>query len=145
MCHVERKPYEPPTLILDTNVFIAAYWSPASASARLIDACVRGKAIAHYSSPIRGEVDRLLRTIGLPESYVRGLDAFWQTALEVQPVPVDPIRAQDPEDQKFLEAAAGGETDFLVTNDDHLLAVGYVGRTEILTPRSALAIVARYR
>jgi len=126
------------SLILDTNVFVAAYWAPSSASARLIEACSNGLAQAHYSPEVRREVEHVLQTIKVRESYLRSLDAFWDRAIEVRGALVDSVRTEDPEDQKFLEAALGGDTDLLVTNDDHLLKVGYVGRTEIVTPRSAL-------
>lgn len=129
------------TVLLDTNVFIAAYWAGSSASARLIEACMQGQVQAHYTRQVRRELVRMLRVIRIPDSYVKSLDAFWDRAKEVEPVPVDSIVVRDPDDQKFVEAAAGGETDFLVTNDDHLLRVGYVGRTEILTPGSLCRIL----
>ena len=129
------------TLILDTNVFVAAYWAPSSASARLIQACIEGLAQAQYSPEVKREVDRVLSTIRVRDSYLRSLEPFWEKAIEVRGAPVEPVRTDDPEDQKFLEAAAGGGTDLLVTNDDHLLRVGYVGRTEILTPKSAMRVI----
>ena len=58
-----------------------------------------------------------------------------------KPVRVDDVPIDDPDDRKFLEAAAGGEVDFLVTNDDHLLSVGYLGRTEILAPGSLARVL----
>ena len=124
------------TVLLDTNVFIAAYWARSSASARLIKACIEGRVQAHYSRQVKRELVRMLRAIRIPDSYVKGLDAFWDRAKEVEAVPVDSIVVSDPDDQKFVEAAAAGGTDFLVTNDEHLLRVGYVGRTEILKPGS---------
>ena len=129
------------SLILDTNVFVAAYWAPSSASARLIEACKIGLAQAHYSPEVRREVEHVLRTIKVRDSYLRSLDSFWENAIEVPGAPVESVRTEDPDDQKFLEAAFGGDTDFLVTNDVHLLKVGYVGRTEIVTPRSAVRLI----
>ena len=129
------------TLLLDTNVFVAAYWAKSSASARLVRACAEGVAQAHYTQEVKREIDRVLRTIKVPDSYLKSLAAFWDRATEVRGVPVDSVKTEDPDDQKFLEAAAGGGTDLLVTNDDHLLRVGYIGRTEILTPGSALKLV----
>ena len=129
------------SLILDTNVFVAAYWARSSASARLVTACAQGLAQAHYSPEVRREVEHVLHTIKVRESYLRSLDRFWDRAIEVSGSPVNSVRTEDPDDQKFLEAAVGGDTDFLVTNDDHLLRVGYIGRTEIVTPRSALRLL----
>lgn len=128
-------------LILDTNVFVAAYWAPASASARLIEECIAGRAIAMYSLEVKREVQHVLRRIRVRQSYVDSLEPFWRDAVEVGPAPCESIRTEDPDDQKFLEAALGGNADLLVTNDDHLLSVGYVGRTEIVHPKSALKMV----
>lgn len=129
------------TLILDTNVFVAAYWSPGSASARLVEACISGRATALYSSDVKREIQHVLRRIKVRLSYVDFLESFWQKAVEITPTLCESIRTEDPDDQKYLEAALGGDADLLVTNDDHLLSVGYVGRTEIVHPKSALNLV----
>ena len=83
----------------------------------------------------------VLRQIRVSDAYMREVEEFWSAAFEVRPRIVESVRAADPSDQKFLEAALGGDTDFLVTNDDHLLRVGYVGRTEILTPGSVMKMI----
>lgn len=129
------------SVLLDTNIFVAVYWAENSASARLIQACIDGLAEAHYSNEIKREVIYILRMIKASDAYINKIELFWERAKEVQGVPVESIQSKDPDDQKFLEAAAGGNTDFLVTNDDHLLSIGYIGRTEILTPVSALKLI----
>lgn len=128
------------TVLLDTNVFVAAYWARSSASARLIDACIRGDILAHYSADVKREVLYVLRTIKVRSAYIERIRCFWETGIEVQPVTVD-VLIEDPDDRKFLEAALGGGTDFLVTNDEHLLSIGYIGRTEILTSGSAARLL----
>ena len=128
-------------VVLDTNVFVAAYWVPASASARVIQACIDGSVKAIYTAESRRETLAVLRQIKIPDSYLRRLDAYWDRAERVEAARVDDVPIDDPEDRKFLEAAAGGNADFLVTNDDHLLSVGYLGRTEILTPGSLARIL----
>lgn len=123
-------------VVLDTNVFVATYWAPESASARLVQACIDGRVQAVYTHEVKREVVAILKQIKLPEGYFQYLEAFWERADGVEPVKVDDIAIDDPDDRKFLEAAAGAEADFIATNDDHLLSVGYVGRTEILSPGS---------
>ena len=129
------------TVLLDTNVFVAAYWAPGSASARVIGACIKGSLRAIYTSQVEREVLRVLKQIKIPEAYMKWLEPFWSNAVEVEAVSVDDVPIDDPEDRKFLEAAAGGEADFIVTNDDHLLSVGYLGRTEVLTPGSLARLI----
>lgn len=128
-------------VVLDTNVFLAAYWSRSSASARLVHACMDGRLHARYTPEVKREIDRLLRQVKVSESYMEYLESFWAKAQLVQGVPVDPVRSHDPDDQKFLEAAAGADADYLITNDDHLLRIGYVARAEILTPSSAVRVL----
>ncbi len=123
-------------VVLDTNIFVAAYWAPRSASARIIGACIDGTLRAIYTNESKGETLAVLRQIRIPQDYVRRLDAYWERGELVEAVAVDDVPIEDPEDRKFLEAAMGGEADFLVSNDDHLLSVGYIGRTEILTSGS---------
>lgn len=128
-------------VILDTNVFVAAYWARLSASARILGACIEGLSQALYSPEVRAEVSHVLRAIRAASDFLDRVEAFWERAEEVSGAQVDGIAVRDPSDRKFLEAAAGGHADFLVTNDDHLLSVGYVGRTEVITPRTAARIL----
>jgi len=131
----------PVRVVLDTNVFVAAYWAPHSASRRLIQACIDLTVRAVYTDDTKRETLMILKQVKLPETYFAYLEAFWNEAERVQPGNVDTIPIDDPDDRKFLEAAAGGEADFLATNDDHLLSVGYVGRTEILSPGSLVRVL----
>jgi putative PIN family toxin of toxin-antitoxin system len=131
----------PVMVVLDTNVLIAAYWAPESASARIIRACMEGSVRAIYTLQVRREADRMLKQIRVSEDYLKWLEQLWSSAVEVEPLPVDDVPIDDPDDRKFLEAAAGGEADFIVTNDDHLLSVGYLGRAEILTPGSFVRLI----
>lgn len=129
-------------VVLDTNVFVAAYWAPESASSRIIEACMSGVIKPIYTAPVKREVLSVLGQIKVRDSYLEWLEPYWAAAEQVEAVRVDDIHIDDPADRKFLEAAAGGEADFIVTNDDHLLRVGYVGRTEVLTPGSLARILA---
>ena len=46
-------------------------------------------------------------------------------------------RCDDPDDQKFLELAAAGEADWLITGDPHLLKLAGQTRLSILEPAQA--------
>lgn len=128
------------TVILDTNIFVAAHWSPRSASARIIRACMDGTIQAQYSLQTRRETMRILHKAHISAAFIASLERFWDAAQAVAGVEAD-VRVDDPDDQKFIEAALGGETDYLVTNDDHLLRIRYIGRTEILPPASLARVL----
>jgi len=129
------------TVLLDTNVLVAAYWAPDSASARVIGACIDGSVRAIYTPQVKREAVRMLKQIKVSDAYMTWLEPYWSGAVEVEAVRVDDVPIDDPDDRKFLEAAAGGQADFIVTNDDHLLSVGYLGRTEVLTPGSLARLI----
>ncbi|MBM3283314.1 PIN domain-containing protein, partial [Candidatus Gottesmanbacteria bacterium] len=45
----------------------------------------------------------------------------------------------DPEDNKFLECAVGGKARFIVSGDNHLLAIKEYGQILIVTPATFLS------
>jgi putative PIN family toxin of toxin-antitoxin system len=48
------------------------------------------------------------------------------------------VICRDPKDNKFLELAADGQADYLITGDRDLLTLGSFRKTEILTPAQFL-------
>jgi hypothetical protein len=51
------------------------------------------------------------------------------------------IITKDPRDNKFLACAREGNTEYLVTGDDHLLELGVYGGTRILSPATFLVLL----
>lgn len=47
-------------------------------------------------------------------------------------------QCEDPDDQKFLELAASGKAEWLITGDPHLLKLNSQTKLEILKPADAL-------
>ncbi len=129
------------TIILDTNVFVAAYWKPNGASSRLISACIQGNLKAHSTDALERETRFILGRIKAKPDFMSRVDSYFSLATKVEPSEVKNISTEDPDDQKFLEAAKGAGTDFIVSSDDHLLRVGFVGRTQVLTPHEAAQVL----
>ncbi len=127
-------------VILDTNVLVAAAYAPASASRRIVDACVDGGLVAVASSAIKREyeliIGRAVRVEGYQGQLARLLDHLdW-----VDP-PETPRRVpDDPEDDKFLAAAAAGQARWIITNDRHLLALASDGPARIVSPAAFAAL-----
>jgi predicted nucleic acid-binding protein len=107
-------------VVLDTNVFVAAGFNPASASARLLDRVRAGELRLVWNEETRAETERILNRIPrLPANLAA--DLFDEDGLypgETFPGRFDYI--SDPEDRKFaaLAEAAGAA---LITSDRHLL------------------------
>lgn len=75
----------------------------------------------------------------------RELD-LWVNTLELIADPVEgklPVSAvaSDPDDDTYVAAALEGRADFIVSGDDHLLALGEYEGVRIVSPRSFLSIL----
>ncbi len=123
-------------IILDTNVLIDAFQDDFSAQYQLIDAVIEGDVEALTTPAIERENKRILHRLIRQADYKERINEYLLAAQTVQPSPVDVV-IDDHEDMKFLEAAVGGKADMIVTNDRHLLDVGKIGETDILTPHEA--------
>lgn len=123
-----------PRVVLDTNLFVAAYWNRQSASARIISACLEGRVRAYYTSEVEHELWVVIRNIRAREEYAAVVSNFIGRAERVVPWAEVEVRTEDPEDQKFLVCAASADADYLITSDEHLLRVGSVGRAKIVKP-----------
>jgi len=121
-------------VILDTNVFIAAAFRPASASGRLVEAVRQGELRLVWDEPTRTETRRLMEKIP-PIDWGAVAPLFQEEGKMTGELP-DPASFEgvsDPEDRKFAAlAAATGTT--LVTLDRHLLEGGLEGEVNVVTP-----------
>lgn len=123
-----------PKVVLDINLFVAAFWNRGSASARIIDACLRAELIPIYTDEVLRGLSAILRDIKAPASYRENVvDPLFARGIRVEARSA-PVKSEDPEDQIFLDCAVGGEVDYLITSDKHLLRLGQVNDIVILTP-----------
>lgn len=121
-------------VVLDTNLFVAAYWNRRSASAKIIAACLAGELQACCTPEVERELWIIMRNIRAREEFMATVSNFIGRAERVDPHARVEVRTEDPEDQKFLVAAASADADYLISNDDHLLRLGRVVKTEIIKP-----------
>jgi putative PIN family toxin of toxin-antitoxin system len=125
--------------VLDNNLFVAAYWNPRSASARIIQACREGRTTLVVSPAIRREITRTLRQIPVDDGYRHSVAQLLAEGEQVEAIEslAGAIPA-DPEDEKYLECALAAGADYLVSSDRHLLGLTDTRGVEIVSP-SALA------
>jgi putative PIN family toxin of toxin-antitoxin system len=122
-----------PRVVLDTNVLVAAAYAPASASRRIVDACLEGDIVAVASPAVKREYEHILARAVRTEDYQQRLAALLERLELVTPSETPRLVQEDPEDDKFLAAAIAGHAGWLVTNDRHLLAIDRHGGVRIVS------------
>lgn len=123
------------TVVLDTNLFVAAFWNAHSNSAKIIRACEENRLILCFSSEIIAELNRILPRAKTSIEYRQRIDSLIQHSKIVVPE-VRFSLSVDPEDDKFLECAVTAGAEYLITNDMHLLEIHELMGTQIVTPRT---------
>ena len=125
-------------MVLDTNVFIAAYFNRRSASARIIDLCLENKHELIFSPRLRKEVGLILKNVSAESEFQKRIQSLFTNASQVKPTQKVFMIKEDPEDNKFLECALEGKADCLITSDRHLLELGEFAQTKICKPTQFL-------
>jgi predicted nucleic acid-binding protein len=121
------------SVVLDTNVFVAAGFNPHSDSAQIVKAIVQGHIRMVWHQDTRRETRRILEQIP-PLSWTDFAGLFrdpdrYQTSLRTDRFDFIP----DPDDRKFI-ALADAAGAILISNDDHLLEHRHETQVPILTP-----------
>jgi uncharacterized protein len=120
-------------VVLDTNIFVAAGFSRASASARIVEAARNRELQLVWDDATRAEIERIVRKI--PPLDYRVLEGLFmaENRFHGDTHPQNFTDVTDPDDRKFaaLAHAAGA---VLVSNDQHLLGPSLVDRVTVLTP-----------
>lgn len=127
-------------VVLDTNVFIAAYFNRKSASARIIDLCLENKHKLIFSPRLRKEVKLILKNVRAERGFHERIRSLFMNASKVKPIQKVFMVKEDPEDNKFLECALEGEADYLITSDRHLLELEEFAQTKICKPTQFLKL-----
>ncbi|MBI3292389.1 MAG: putative toxin-antitoxin system toxin component, PIN family [Elusimicrobia bacterium] len=134
--------------VLDTNVIVSALSSPHGPPGQILKALKAKRFILVSSEPMNDEVLRVLHyphldRYGLGEHIFDVAFILWEMAELV--VDLSPVKlSKDPDDDKFLATAVGGQADYLVTGDvgDLLHLSEYKGVT-ILSPKEFLSVLSK--
>ena len=127
-------------VVLDTNVFIAAYFNRKSASAKIIDFCLKTKHELIFSPRLRKEVELILKNVRAGGEFQERIRELFTNASQFRPTQKVFVVKEDPDDNKFLECALEGKADYLITSDRHLLELGEFAQTKICKPTQFLKL-----
>ncbi len=135
-----------PRLILDTNVLISAIFFETGNEARILDEVLKGKVTLVSGLDTLQELRETLAASKFKLTPLEVLNVF-QLMVSISEIVLAPpnakVKCRDPDDQKFLDCAVGGDVDFLVTGDRDLLEIKNLGRTKITTARELIRVLKR--
>jgi putative PIN family toxin of toxin-antitoxin system len=131
-------------IVMDTNVLISGtFWT--SPSFHILQNINTGKIVLIVSPAILREYDDVLHRDEILDktaySRERAQAAAKIVAKAMLVEPAERIKAvkDDPDDDKFLEAAIAGNASHIVSQDNHLLSLKEFRGIKILTPEDFLA------
>ncbi|MFA5856858.1 MAG: putative toxin-antitoxin system toxin component, PIN family [Candidatus Pacearchaeota archaeon] len=127
-------------VILDTNVFISGIFWEGNFCSQLIDKWKNNKFDLVYSIEILEELIKTLSNFKIQMSDEMIED--WRNLIIGNSIIVEPlikldIIKDDPEDNKFLEAAIAGKVNIIVSQDKHLLKLKEYENIKIINPEIA--------
>ncbi len=130
-------------VVLDTNIFVSGiHWS--GSSEKILRAWMEGKFELVSSLPIIKEVMRVLMSFKIT---LEADDLSWweslllEKSLIVVPTEEVDIIKNDPDDNKFIEAALEAKAEFIVSQDKHLLLVKEYQGIKIIHPEDFLKLL----
>ena len=128
-------------VVIDTNVLISALVFPGGAPEQVYRLAIEGRITLVSSPPLLAELGRVLtERFGCQDDYLRAALAQIVRICEiVEPVERVSIIADDPDDDRVLEAAQTSGAALIVSGDRHLLSLGHWGDVAILSPAEFLA------
>ena len=135
-------------VVLDANVLISAILSSEGHPAQIVSLWQEGRIELVVSEAVLGELDRVLHypriqeRYRLPDELVHRFPELLRAgAILVQPDDELTVIDRDPTDNRYLECAVAGHAAYVVSGDDHLLAVGEYRGIRMLAPRDFLVLL----
>ena len=128
----------PRRVVIDTNILVACAYAERSASRQVVEACLAGTLTAVASVLLCREYELILdRAVGNRRGQER-LRRLIETAEMVSVDAVPRVVRKDADDDKLVATAVAGGADAIVTNDHHLLELGYHRGIEMLRPKELM-------
>jgi len=125
----------------DSNIYISAM-NFGGAPDKLLDMARNGDIVLAISDPILEEVTHVLcDKFGWSDEAIKLAQARIADFTEkVQPRRAIDVVKEDPSDNRILECAEAGGSEFIVTGDAHLLKLGQFAGMKILKPAEFLGL-----
>lgn len=137
-------------VVLDTNVIVSALLSPAGTPGKILARIrERDDVIIVAADPLLQEYERVLsyphvqrlHRLTLPQIKTT-IEALRIQAGLVEHLPKVDVIEQDPDDNLIVACAIGGNADFIVSGDRHLLRLRVFRDIPILSPAAFLLMTS---
>ncbi|MCR4339928.1 MAG: putative toxin-antitoxin system toxin component, PIN family [Gemmatimonadaceae bacterium] len=126
-------------VVIDTNVLVSGILSRIGPPGRIVESLIQGTLVTLYDSRIVAEYEGVLRRprLRLPLSMVIVLlDSIQIGGFAVAALPLPGVVLPDVTDLPFLEVAAAGAADYLITgNGPHFIPVRGRHAVTVVSPR----------
>jgi|SRR3989344_2249762 len=130
-------------VVLDTNVLISGiHWK--GDSNQILRKWFNKELEVISSLPIIEELVRILMSFKVPmtpEDITAWEDLILEKSIIVIPDNKLEIIKDDPDDNKFLEAAVQGKAEFIISQDKHLLKIIEYERIKIVHPKDFIKMI----
>ena len=127
-------------VVIDTNIMVSAYLG--GMLKKLIVAWKSGKFTLVVSDAVADEYREVLKRPKFKIEHTE-LDDFFALLLDraefVIPIETIDVIAEDPSDNKFIEAAIAGKAKLIISGDSHLLELKSFHDISIITSREFMA------
>lgn len=132
------------SIVPDTNVMVSASLVSNGNPAFVIDSWRNGKIQIITSLKILDEFQRVMLENDFSMNEVEIAKAFfiWKGTV-VEPKQKFDVIKEDPDDNKFLEAAVEGKADYIVSGDKDLLRLGNFAGIKIVSPAEMADILRK--
>jgi uncharacterized protein len=110
-------------VVIDTNILIGSTWDEYSHSKQIIDEVISGNIEVFATNATIRENKLLLKKAVPSQQQKEFLEDYFARIQEVRPRQRLQVVKDDPEDDKFFEAALEAGAEYIITNDHHLLDI----------------------
>jgi len=128
-------------VVLDTNVLVAGLLSPFGPPAQVLQLLLSGKVRLCYDGRVLAEYRQVLArpAFGFEAKLTEAVVEYLEHAGELAAVTPWPLELPDPDDAAFLEVAAGGQADYLITGNLRHFPSRKRRGVKVVTPAQFLA------
>ncbi len=135
-------------VVLDANIYVSALANTQGYPRRLMEGWEQNKFDVLVSGSIIDEVGRVLRYPRISKRHRQGEEAIQRflgllssQAVMVEPTEVLDVIKEDRSDNRYLECAAEGKAQYVISGDRHLLELGEYKGIVILPPAAFVTLL----